>query len=98
MAARLLVARYPAVVRGGTVARDPCTTMSMSCHVQCVGPPQTAMAITGMPACSDGSGISVTRLIRPDAPGFGQDLVPGAPRDRRQNRMLVRCCLSDSAI
>jgi hypothetical protein len=31
-AARLLVARYPAVVRGGTVTGDPCTTMSMSCH------------------------------------------------------------------
>ena len=31
-AGRLLVADYPAVVRGGAVARDPCTTMSMSCH------------------------------------------------------------------
>jgi hypothetical protein len=26
------VADYPAVVRGGAVARDPCTTMLMSCY------------------------------------------------------------------
>jgi hypothetical protein len=41
---------------------------------------QSAIAITGMLAYSNGFEIAVTRLIRPDAPGFDQDPVPGAPR------------------
>ena len=43
---------------------------------------QTAIAITGMSAYSNGFEIFVTRLIRPDAPGFDQDPVPGAPGGR----------------
>ena len=39
---------------------------------------QTAVAITGMSAYTNGFEIFVTRLIRPDAPGFDQDPVPGA--------------------
>jgi hypothetical protein len=41
---------------------------------------QTAIAITGIWAYTNGFEIFVTRLIRPDAPGFDGDLVPGAPR------------------
>jgi hypothetical protein len=41
---------------------------------------QTAIAITGMSAYSNGFEIFVTRLIRPDASGFDQDPVPGSPR------------------
>ena len=40
---------------------------------------QTAIAITGVWAYSNGFEFSVTRLIRPDAPGFDEDPVPGAP-------------------
>ena len=41
---------------------------------------QTAVAITGISAYSNGFEFFVTRLIRPDAPGFDQDPVPGTPR------------------
>lgn len=40
---------------------------------------QTAVAITGISAYSNGFEFSVTRLIRPGAPGFDQDPVPGTP-------------------
>lgn len=42
---------------------------------------QTAIAITGMLAYSNGFEISVTRLIRPDVPGSDEDPVPGSPRE-----------------
>jgi hypothetical protein len=41
---------------------------------------QTAIAITGVWAYSNGFEFFVTRLIRPDVPGFDGDPVPGAPR------------------
>jgi hypothetical protein len=41
---------------------------------------QTAIAITGIWAYSNGFEFFVTRLIRPDVPGFDGDPVPGAPR------------------
>jgi hypothetical protein len=41
---------------------------------------QTAIAITGVWAYSNGFEFFVTRLIRPDARGFDEDPVPGAPR------------------
>jgi hypothetical protein len=41
---------------------------------------QTAIAITGVWAYSNGFEFFVTRLIRPDVPGFDEDSVPGAPR------------------
>jgi hypothetical protein len=40
---------------------------------------QSAIAITGISAYSNGFEIFVTRLIRPDALGFDEDPVPGAP-------------------
>ena len=40
---------------------------------------QTAIAITGIWAYSSGFEFLVTRLIRPDAPGFDEDPVTGAP-------------------
>jgi hypothetical protein len=40
---------------------------------------QTAIAITGLLAYSNGFEIFLTRLRRPDAPGFDEDLEPGAP-------------------
>jgi len=39
---------------------------------------QTAIAITGVWAYSNGFEFFVTRLIRPDAPGFDEDPVPGS--------------------
>lgn len=41
---------------------------------------QTAIAITGISAYTNGFEIFVTRLIRPDAPGCDEDPVPRAPR------------------
>jgi len=41
---------------------------------------QTAITITGILAYSNGFEIFLTRLRRPDAPGFDEDLEPGAPR------------------
>jgi hypothetical protein len=40
----------------------------------------TAIAITGIWAYSSGFEFYVTRLIRPDAPGFDEDPWPGSPR------------------
>jgi hypothetical protein len=40
---------------------------------------QTAITITGILAYSNGFEIFLTRLRRPDAPGFDEDLEPGAP-------------------
>jgi hypothetical protein len=40
---------------------------------------QTAIAITGIWAYTNGFEFSVTRLIRPDAPSFDADPVPSAP-------------------
>jgi hypothetical protein len=58
---------------------------------------QTAIAITGMSAYSNGFEIFVTRLIRPDAPGFDDDPVPGAPRGMLAERQsfLISLQLSD---
>jgi len=61
---------------------------------------QTAIAITGMSAFSNGFEIFVTRLIRPDAPGFDEDPVPGAPRGllaERQN-FQISLRLSDGRL
>ena len=41
---------------------------------------QAAVAITGISAYTTGFEIFVTRLIRPDAPGFDADPPPGAPK------------------
>jgi hypothetical protein len=54
---------------------------------------QTAIAITGMSAYSNGFEISLTRLIRPDAPGFDQDPVPGAPRGMLAERQSFQISL-----
>jgi hypothetical protein len=54
---------------------------------------QTAIAITGMSAYSNGFEIFVTRLIRPDAPGFDQDPVPGAPRGMLAERQSFQISL-----
>ena len=43
---------------------------------------QTAITITGILAYSNGFEIFLTRLRRPDAPGFNEDLEPGAPRGK----------------
>jgi hypothetical protein len=40
---------------------------------------QTAITITAILAYSNGFEIFLTRLRRPDAPGFDEDLEPGAP-------------------
>jgi hypothetical protein len=54
---------------------------------------QTAIAITGMSAYSNGFEIFVTRLIRPDAPGFDEDPVPGAPRGMLAERQSFQISL-----
>ena len=54
---------------------------------------QTAIAITGISAYSNGFEIFVTRLIRPDAPGFDEDWVSGAPSGPESFRFSLR--LSD---
>jgi hypothetical protein len=57
---------------------------------------QTAIAITGMSAYSNGFEFFVTRLIRPDAPGFDGDPVPGAPRgllaERQSFQISLQLC------
>jgi hypothetical protein len=53
----------------------------------------SAIAITGMSAYSNGFEISVTRLIRPDAPGFDQDPVPGAARGTLAERQPFQISL-----
>ena len=54
---------------------------------------QTAMAITGILAYSNGFEFFVTRLIRPDAPGFDGDPVPGAPRGMLAERQSFQISL-----
>jgi hypothetical protein len=54
---------------------------------------QTAIAITGIWAYSNGFEIFLTRLIRPDAPGFDQDPVPGAPRGLLAERQSFQISL-----
>jgi hypothetical protein len=41
---------------------------------------QTALAITGISAYSNGFEFVVNRIIRPDVRGFDQEPVPGPPR------------------
>ena len=54
---------------------------------------QTAIAITGIWAYSRGFEFFVTRLIRPDAPGFDEDPVPGAPRGTLAERQSFQISL-----
>lgn len=54
---------------------------------------QTAIAITGISAYSNGFEIFVTRLIRPGAPGFDDDPVPGAPRGTSAERQSFQISL-----
>ena len=54
---------------------------------------QTAIAITGVWAYSNGFEFFVTRLIRPDAPGFDEDPVPGAPRGTLAERQSFQISL-----
>ena len=54
---------------------------------------QTAIAITGISAYSNGFEIFVTRLIRPDVLGLDEDPVPGAPRGTLAERRPVQISL-----
>lgn len=54
---------------------------------------QTAIAITGISAYSNGFEIFVTRLIRPDAPGFDEDPAPGAARGTLAERQSFQISL-----
>jgi len=54
---------------------------------------QAAIAITGIWAYTNGFEIFVTRLIRPDAPGFDGDPVPGAPRGMLAERQSFQISL-----
>jgi hypothetical protein len=54
---------------------------------------QTAIAITGVWAYSNGFEFFVTRIIRPDAPGFDEDPVPGAARGTLAERQSFRIIL-----
>jgi hypothetical protein len=54
---------------------------------------QTAIAITGIWAYTNGFEFSVTRLIRPDAPGFDTDPVPRAPRGILAERQCFQVSL-----
>src|ERR1700722_17818680 len=54
---------------------------------------QTAIAITGVWAYSNGFEFFVTRIIRPDAPGFDEDPVPGPPRGTLAERQSFRISL-----
>jgi hypothetical protein len=58
---------------------------------------QTAIAITALWAYSNGFEIFVTRLIRPDAPGFDEDPVHGAPRGALAERQFLRISVQLSA-
>jgi hypothetical protein len=53
----------------------------------------TAIAITGVWAYSNGFEFFVTRLIRPDAPGFDEDPAPGAPGDILAERQSFQVSL-----
>jgi hypothetical protein len=54
---------------------------------------QTAIAITGIWAYSNGFEFLVTRLIRPDAPGFDEDPVPGTPKAGLAERQSFQIAL-----
>jgi hypothetical protein len=54
---------------------------------------QTAIAVTGVWAYSNGFEFFVTRLIRPDAPGLDEDPVPGVPRGRLAARQSFQISL-----
>jgi hypothetical protein len=54
---------------------------------------QTAIAITGVWAFSNGFEFFVTRLIRPDVPGFDGDPVPGARRSVLAERQSFQISL-----
>jgi hypothetical protein len=54
---------------------------------------QTATAITGMSAYSNGFEVFVTRLIRPDAPGFDNDPASGTPRGMLAERQSFQISL-----
>ena len=54
---------------------------------------QTATAITAMSAYSNGFEVFVTRLIRPDVPGFDEDPVPGAPGGMLADRQSFQISL-----
>src|ERR1700749_3172450 len=58
---------------------------------------QTAIAITGIWAYSNGFEFFVTRLIRPDAPGFDEDPVPGGPRGTLAERQSFQISLQLAA-
>jgi hypothetical protein len=70
---------FPAVVPIGTLQFDRSE--------------QTAIAITGVWAYRSGFEFFVTRLIRPDAPGFDDDPVPGAPRGTLAERQSFQISL-----
>ena len=53
----------------------------------------SAIAITGMSAYSNGFEILVTRVIRPDALGFDEATVPGAPRGMLAERQSFQISL-----
>jgi len=61
---------------------------------------QTALAITGMSAYSNGFEFFVTRLIRPDLLGWDEDPVPGAPRSMLTERQpfQISMRLSDGRV
>jgi hypothetical protein len=63
-------------------------------------PGQTAIAITGMSAYSNGFEIVMTRLIRPDVLGLDEDPVPGSPRDMltEPQSFQLRLQLSDGSM
>lgn len=54
---------------------------------------QNAIAVTGVWAYSNGFEFFVTRLIRPDAPGFDEDPVPGASRGTLAERQSFQISL-----
>jgi hypothetical protein len=54
---------------------------------------QTAIAITGMSAYTNGFEFFVTRLIRPDLSGWDEDPMPGAPRGMLSERQSFRISL-----
>jgi hypothetical protein len=61
---------------------------------------QTAIAITGMSAYSNGFEFFMTRLIRPDLLGWDEDPVPGAPRAMLTERqgLQISLQLSDGRV
>jgi hypothetical protein len=54
---------------------------------------QTAIAITGMSAYSNGFEFFMTRLIRPDILGWDEDPMPGAPRGMLTERQSFQISL-----